>query len=219
MKKRISTVLSLMTLPLMVAALSGCGSYPNSQQAGAESTSPTRKNYTTGNSEGDSTSSDGATPTSSARNTGVAPYRYTVSGVGYDSHTFKVSAGHILKVRFTPGRQNRTQPGTSYTWQYSILGVFIEVGGNSHPTAPLKNGYPSGQPESSSVMDFSDSIGTGCVTTDTGCRKSVTITVNRPNNDDACINYSGYYCPYTRVPDGHPWNGTIEIETDDTNSL
>ena len=88
----------------------------------------------------------------------------------------------------------------------------------------LYNGYGSPQStdagETSGILDYSSSIPQTCSQTDSTCRQQVTITINHPNSDDICIN-SGAYCPtgYAHVPADHPWNGTLLIETDDTDML
>jgi hypothetical protein len=161
------------------------------------------------------TTTDGSsTPT----NTGVAPYTFPINGTGYSSISISVSTSQILKVKFAPGRQNRTIQNTGYTPQYSALGVFIKVGGDTQATALLNNGYYAAA-ESSTALDFSASFTKNCAASNTTCRQQVTITVLQPNDDDACINLGYTYCPYAHVPDGHPWNGTLTVQTDDTNSI
>ncbi|MGK5083322.1 hypothetical protein WDW37_08440 [Bdellovibrionota bacterium FG-1] len=195
----------------------GCGTYSNTKAASAITSSGGAGVATGTDTTTSSPTTTGAT-TTAVRNTGVPPYSFPISGTGYDSHTISVSAGKILKVTFSPGTQDRNQSGTGYTWNYTVLGVFISVGSSTKPTPPLANGYTAGQAQRSDPMDFSGSIHSTCTNSDTKCRQQVTITIQKPNNDDQCFNF-GVGCPYNHVPDGHPWNGTLLVETDDTNSL
>jgi hypothetical protein len=189
----------------------GCGRppYKTTSQGGTN----TDLNLTGDNPGGGDNS--GGTP-----GTGIPAQRFTVQGTGYDTHYFTVKTRSVLKVKFIPGRQDRTQSGTGYTWQYSMLGVFIGVGGTTQPTAPLYNGYGGTTAESSTVMDLSSFYTKTCSSSDTACRQSVTITVTQPNNDDNCINRGVCYPQqWSHVPDNHPWNGTLVVQTDDTDAI
>ena len=139
-------------------------------------------------------------------------YSFTVRGVGYNSTEITVPARKILKIRFTPNAQDSTVSGTGFSPQYSALGVYIKVGTQEQATALLDIN------ESGSIMNFSNAFTKTCATDDADCRETVKVTVYKPNYDYWCINY-GMYCPYTHVYSGHPWNGTLEIQTDDTETL
>jgi hypothetical protein len=138
---------------------------------------------------------------------------FEVRGVGYVSKSFTVKANQKLRLRFSPGRQDRKVSGTGFTPIYAQLGVYIKVGTDEQPTALLSNGLMR-EATSTPVMDFSGSFTKTCGS-NTACRQNVTITVKKPNYDYWCYNY-GLYCAYTHVHDTHPWVGYLEVETDDT---
>jgi len=146
-----------------------------------------------------------------------APYRVAIQGNGYDSHSVTVPVGTVLKVAFIAGKQNAEASGVFYP--YSMLAVYMGVGSNLQPTQLIENGYSGGTAQESTVIDLSSSFTSTCASGSASCRQQVTVIVTQPNNDDACLNsgYSG--CPYAHVPTGHPWNGTLLIQTDDTTSL
>lgn len=160
-------------------------------------------------------------PTSTARpRKGVPPLIIEVRGVGYNKVQTQVVTGKTLKVLFTPGIQDRTVAGTGFSPEYSKMGVYLSAGNSSEqPTEMLSNGYlPMTESQSSHVFDFSGSLGNECPASDASCRRTVVITVSRPNYDYWCLT-SRAYCPYSHVYETHPWNGTLSIETDDTDSL
>jgi hypothetical protein len=150
--------------------------------------------------------------------TGIPVIRQRIEETGYVSTSFSVSAGYKLRIRFTPGIQDKNVAGTGFTPNYSKLGVYITVGSLTQPTPMLSNGFQGGDAQSSHIMDFSQAISAGCSGGGTACRQDVTITVSKPNNDYWCLNW-GQYCPYAHVYESHPWNGVLEIETDDTEAL
>lgn len=147
---------------------------------------------------------------------GAEGYRVKVQGSGYSSHSYSVQTGKVLKVRFIPGKQNQQNDGRFY--QYSMLAVYLGIGEASQPTELVYNGYGGGSALQSSVIDLSDFI-PACESGASNCRQAVVITVSKPSNDDACRNSGYQYCPYSHVPDGHSWNGTLVIQTDDTAAI
>jgi hypothetical protein len=123
----------------------------------------------------------------------------------------------VLRVKVAPGAPTQAVAGTGYTAAYSAMGVYIGVGSTSQATPLLRNGY-YGSAEST-TMDLSSSLPNTCPTsTDPACRRSITVTVSKPNLDYSCLNY-GMYCPYTQAPSNVPWNVTLTIQTDDTQAL
>ncbi|MEK7691956.1 MAG: hypothetical protein AAB425_13155, partial [Bdellovibrionota bacterium] len=85
------------------------------------------------------------------------------------------------------------------------------------PTPLLSNGLAETQ-EQSPIKNYSSAFAKLCQESDQTCRETVTITVYKPNYDYWCFNY-WMYCPHTHVYSTHPWNGTLEIETDETVAL
>ena len=149
----------------------------------------------------------------------MPPVNEQVRGTGYSQKSITVSTRRTLKVSFTPGVQDTNLSGTGYTINYAYMGVFIKVGSETKPTPLLYNGYLGGNAETTTAMDFSSSVPNGCTTSSADtCRQSVTITVKQPNTDFRCLNY-GTNCSHAHVEDGHPWNGTIRVQTDDTDAL
>ncbi len=141
-----------------------------------------------------------------------------VGAIGYTSTSITVKARKVLKLRFTPGMQDETISGSTTKPLYSGLGVYISVGSTSTPTPFLYNGMYGGAAQNSGSMDFSASIPQSCASSDAACREDVTITVSRPNYDWYCLNGQGG-CPWAHVQDTHPWNGTLQVQTDDTQAL
>jgi hypothetical protein len=196
------------TLILLTAIGSGCGSpYPVNRQS--SSTSTTSEPY-----------SQSSTPVSVGASSpgvgGQAPFQVKIQGNGYDSHSVTVTTGNTLKVAFIPGKQNSEANGVFYP--YSMLAVYVGVGTNLQPTQLLYNGYYGQSAQESSVIDLSGAFASKCNSGDTSCRQQVTVIVAQPNDDDSCLN-TGLGCPYSHVPSGHPWNGTLIIETDDTSPI
>jgi hypothetical protein len=151
----------------------------------------------------------GATAAPSGNENGAPPLSFQLEGLGYDkTYTFRVRTRTQLKIRFTPGEQNKTVAGTGFSPQYQSLAVFMKVGSNEQPTSLVALG-------SHHTLEFSNSFTKTCASTNTTCRQTVTITVSKPNYDYWCSNY-GQYCPHTHVYPSHPWNGRIEVQTDDT---
>lgn len=149
---------------------------------------------------------------------------YKVNGVGYTgTATVQVEAGQRLRLRFVPGTQEPFVDNTHFEAVYSRLGVFIKVGGTELDTGILHNGHAQ-QQQQSQILDFSGELN--------GTKQTVTITVSKPNSDYWCLNF-----PYNWIWDGkkyvstcanggyhqmhstHPWNGTLYVETEDTESL
>lgn len=151
--------------------------------------------------------------------TGVPVYSHLIQGTGYTSVSVTVQTNRILKVQFIPGTQDRNVAGTGFTPQYSRMGVYIKVGSQSQPTEMLGNGSSGGDAEKSRILEFSNSFTRSCNRADTTCRQDVTITVEKPNYDYFCL--IGYFpgCPWSHVWETHPWNGTLLVQTDDTDAL
>lgn len=210
-----------MMLGIVVTTFTACGgnsyhvapnrAYSNGIAISDSTADPTVKNNV-------SSSSDGLSSQATAASKGVAPYQMRVSEVGYTSTQIVVKANKVLKVRFTPGVQDGYVAGTGTSPQYSKLGVYITVGTQSQPTPMLSNGLNDGNAQSSNVMDYSSALSNGCADSDTSCRAYVAILIEKPNYDYWCLT-TGYYCPYSHVYSGHPWNGTLEIQTDDTDQI
>ena len=221
MSKRISILLAPALFPLLVA-LTGCGSAygpnGNSLANSGHGVATGGSTDTTTPTSGDTGNTSSAATSTGPRLTGKAPLTFPIQGTGYNSQTVTVSANRYLKVKFTAGRQNRTEAATGRVWQYSILGVFLSAGGTAQPTPPLSTALNGGTPDTSPVIDLSGTFPNNCVSTNVSCRTQVTVTVSQPNNDVACI-YYGIGCPYSHVIDNQAWNGTLTVETDDTNSL
>lgn len=205
---------------MLILASSGCGgqTYSVSKQQDQTSAKPVFSGETQEEPSDDDDDEDGDifTPPEKRPETGVPPLSFRVGTIGYNSVTLSARAGKILKVQFTPGQQDENVKGTSFTPIYSRLGVYINIGGASKPTPMLSNGLTTGTPSSSSAMDFSS--GLPCAQEDDECRRTVAITVTKPNYDYWCYNF-GTDCPWTHIWETHPWHGTLEIETDDTDPL
>ena len=162
----------------------------------------------------------------------LPPLQYSVEGVGYTQVVqFTANVRNVLRIRYTPGQVTTPVGGTGFLASYSQFGAYIKLeasgtAGNGTteldmPTPLMHNGLV--QPaQSSGVMDFSSGLDFG--STDSDSRHQVTITIHMPNYDYWCFILG--YCnpPYTHVYEtstgvGHPWIGTLEIETDDTQAL
>lgn len=150
---------------------------------------------------------------------GIPALNFKVRAVGYNSTSVTVRAGRVLRVIFVPGLQDRAVANTGFYPQYSKLGVYIGIGTSLQATPLLDNGLRSGNMQGSQVIDLSSQISSPCVSSDTACRSEVTITVTKPNTDYSCLNFGGAYCPYQRMYPTHPWNGTLYIQTDDTDPV
>lgn len=216
--------LTIVTSALLLLTQTACLGGAYTAHAPASST-PKKRNYYAPGSQGDveyeddlgsnesSAEDDGSDDSSGG---GTQPlYSFQVRAVGYTAKSFTVRANRTVRVKFFPGRQDRTVSGTGFTPNYAQLGVFIKVGDEKQATALLSNGLIR-EATSSVTMDFSDSFTRTCKTD--SCRQDVRITVMQPNYDYWCYNY-GTYCAYTHVHDTHPWNGTLEVATDDTVGL
>lgn len=172
-----------------------------------QSTEPSNPNTTNTNSALNTSGSSGST----SKSTGKSPYSFRVGATGYVSTTISVRAYKTLKVKFTPGVQDETITDTENYAHYSGLGVFITVGSNTQATPLLYNGLYGGSPQSA-VLDFSSALN------DLSSSNSITIKISQPNTDYSCIHF-GYGCPWSHVSDSHPWHGTLQVQTDDTDSL
>ena len=209
MCKRVSIFILVGTL----AFLTGCG---------AQSLAPKKKaaaaTTTFGTGTSDPTPAPSSTPSPTAPYIGVPPISYRVGAIGYTTDSVTVDARSTLKIRFTPGVQDEKVAGTGYSPQYSKLGVYIQVGSQTKPTPMLPNGMTDPS-QDSGVMDFSRSIDTSlCSAGNPNCRVTVTINITKPNYDYWCLNFQ-QYCPNTTIYSTHPWHGTVQIQTDDTDPL
>jgi hypothetical protein len=195
----------------LITALSGCGQmhYSRVESAGNASTVVWSSSPIPNPSP---------TPSTTSQTNLAAVYSYPVISKPYAPNTalnFMVKANKVLKVRFKPKPTDIPVPGTGYPAQYSMLGVYLMVNGTEKPTPPLYNGLTQAA-EWSPIMDFSAQVPhLNCDVNDTTCREDVVVTVEKPNYDYWCYNY-GSYCPYTKIYGNHPWNGTLEVQTDDT---
>ncbi len=198
----------------------GCGGYSEFKEKSA-----TPKKTASGPDQAPASTSDSfASTTDEAEDTsdGIEPlYETRVEGVGYTSGTYEVPATTELKLRFSPGIQDQKVDGTGFSPTYSQLGVYLTVGSQTVSSGLLSNGAADGSKTNSGILDLSPALAEmpcedGSSTE--GCRKTVTITIEKPNYDYWCFNY-GMYCPHTHVYSTHPWNGTLEIETDETVAL
>jgi hypothetical protein len=146
---------------------------------------------------------------------GYEPETYDVEGIGYDGIIrFTVLAHSRLRVRFRAEMNDRQVAGTGFTPVYSRLGVYLKVWENEAESTMLSNGMYTEQ-RWSPVVDFSDSFPRVCPEGDPLCRQPVEIRIEMPNSDQQTLG-TGYW---THVQAGHPWRGSLQIETDDTNSI
>jgi hypothetical protein len=137
---------------------------------------------------------------------------FQIHGVGLTAVSIKVKANRMLRVRFTPGQQDSVVAGTSTKPLYSRLGAYITVNGFSQVTGMLNNGLRL--PAESATVDLRGTFPTSCGE-DAACRQEVTISVSNPSYDFYCLTY-GTLCPHSLVVSTHPWNATLEVQTDDT---
>ncbi len=212
MKK--GNILKVILLGLIGLVLQGCGGYQYKPNTNTITLTPSQDL----NPMSTSTGTTSVVTDTIAHNPGVPVISMRIDKTGYDvSYTYQVRVKNVLKIKFKPGLQNKTVAGTGWSPNYSQLAVYISIEDDSRPTSLLSNGLLS-PAEESPVLDFSTSFRKTCATGDTACRQLVTITVNKPNYDYWCYNF-GQYCPHTHVWDTHPWNGTLSIQTDDTNAF
>jgi hypothetical protein len=158
-----------------------------------------------------------------------------IKGLGYEEEiTISVETRSRLRVRFVPGQQDAFVGNTNFSPPYSLLSIALQVGNDEEVTAPLSNGLYEPE-EMSDIFDFSQSFRKRCETDEINCQERVRITIKRPQYNYWCIEYpNGFYDPksfqyrnvcygnpygMTRVYESHPWNGTLLIETDYTESL
>lgn len=172
-----------------------------------QSAEPSDQNTTSSNGTLNTSGSSGST----SKSTGKSPYSFRIGATGYVSTSVSVRAYKTLKVKFTPGVQDETITDTQNYAHYSGLGVFITVGSNTQATPLLYNGLYGGSPQNA-VLDFSSALNSLSGTS------SITIKISQPNTDYSCIHF-GYGCPWSHVSDSHPWHGTLQVQTDDTDSL
>lgn len=207
-------------LLVAIAVLStGCvmpGNSPTTQDSQSKSTN-TQNTFPTPLPSPSPSPSPTPSPSPSATPRSGAILSFRAEATGYREAKILVTTRRILRVRFTPGQQDQKVAGTGFSPTYSKLGVYLRVNGTSTPTPMLFNGAGAagGSAQKSGIIDFSGAISAGCAANNSTCSQTVEIVVERPNNDYWCYNY-GMYCPWTNVYDTHPWNGTLEVETDFT---
>lgn len=178
------------------------------------------------NSSGNGWTSVGGSGSSVATigSSGVTSVRVDAIGTNYASITVK--ANSRLRVRFTPGINNKTIAGTGYNPSYGRLQAQIAVsrapyiGSEHHLTGFLSNGKDSAV--ESVVIDLSsDLVGTAECPKAKGssCRNTHTLYVQNPTYD-LCVFRGGWSgCNENPVYSTHPWNAKLQIETDDTGAL
>ncbi len=216
---------ALFLLPALLV-LSSCGPANYPAQSGTDQTNGSAPQYTNTTSTPTPTVTVTATPktttassATSTSNKGVPAFIIPISGIGYSNAiSVSVKTGKVLKVKFAPGAQDRTVAGSGFSPLYSKLGVYITVGTYTQPTEMLSNGYAGGAAQESHIMDFSTSFSNACASSDSGCRQDVIIKIGQPNYDYWCLNYN-MGCPWQKVQENHPWNGTLTIQTDDTDAM
>lgn len=174
-----------------------------------------------GTSSSTTTSSSSAatgSTSSSSTSTGVPPQETRIDAIGATGKGYVwVRVKDRLKVKFRPGLQDKKVSGTGFSPNYSKMSVTLTVGTSNRTTSDLYNGF--NQPaQESSVQNFSSSFTKTCGSTATTCRQWVRVTIEKPRYDYWCLNY-GMYCDMTDVYSTHPWNGTVIIETDDTDPI
>ncbi len=230
-EKKFSCLASVGGLLLMVMS-SGCGPSPReitlqdptllnptpSASSQPQMTTQSTPFQATTSSNTSTMSSSSSAATAETRK-GIPALNFKVRAVGYNATSVTVRAGRVLRVIFVPGMQDRAVANTGFYPQYSKLGVYIGIGTSLQATPLLDNGLRSGNMQGSQVIDLSSQISSSCVGSDTTCRSEVTITVTKPNTDYSCLNFGGAYCPYQRMYPTHPWNGTLYIQTDDTDPV
>jgi len=194
--------------------LTGCGGQTYSRTANGQSLYTVSNVNLPSNTQSDNDSSDtlsSGSSGSSSKTSLIEPYNFKIAAVGYTSTSLSVKALKTLKIKFTPGIQNEPISGTNNYPQYAGLGVFVTVGSTTKTTPLLYNGLFGGNPQSGEI-DFSSALPNNSTSS------KITITISQPNYDFWCINYRAG-CPWSHVSDEHAWNGTLQVQTDDTDSL
>lgn len=163
-------------------------------------------------------SDSGSDSGSESTSTGYPAMQIPINGLGYTNYYVTVPVRKVLKVAFRPGIQTGKVAGTGFTPQYSQMWVQLRVGTDARMTTILSNGLFGGAAQRSTIYDFSEAYTKTCPDSNTSCRQQVKVYVEKPNYDYACINYGGP-CPGTHVQSTHPWNGTLFIQTDDTDAI
>ena len=204
------------TLLISMGVFTGCGQAQVSFASRASAVKASDSNTTPSFSVPASGSNSGAATTSSGR---LPVLKYQINGTGNATQYVSVPTRKTLKIRFIPGVQNKVEALTGATWHYSALSVTVHVGTQIQTLPFLRNGITGGDAESSVVVDFSNAFLSQCAATDSGCSQNITIAIETPRNDDACINYGWMYCPASQIPGQHAWNGTLQVQTDSTEEL
>lgn len=176
------------------------------------------------------------TPTPPSTPTGVAPYSYEFSKLGYETYTTgTITTDNVLKVKF----QVTAEQGNS-VHKASELKVTLVVNGHEVTPTYTSSNYVYGQVgETSNVIDLSSYITPGV---------PATITVKLPANDFYCTYaptpfYYFDYTTYTYEPvnplygsypgcrkavfagtgsghtGAHTWSGVILVQTSATDSI
>lgn len=211
------------TLLALALTASACANYqpksrfrfsPATSSAATSQNTPSSSTGTGNGSWGQGTAS---TTNSQLRcDVGIDPEVYTVNGVGFDDvirYTFMTH--RTLKVRWRAEVNGTPLPGTNFTPQYSMFGVYFQVFETEQATPMLYNGTYGRQQLWSPVLDFNGTFPSLCPNNDSSCRQPVEIQITKPNSDYLYPN-TGFW---THVQEGHTWEISIAVETDDTNSL
>ncbi len=194
----------------------GTTTYEDGTWSGASGTSSSSSGTVTSSSSAATASS--SSTSSSSTSTGTPPQETRVDATGVNGKgSIWVRVKDRLKVKFRPGIQDKKVSGSGFSPNYSRMSVTLTVGTSNRTTSVLYNGF--NQPaQESSVQDFSTAFTKACGATATGCRQWVLVTIEKPKYDYWCLNYQ-MYCDMTDVYSTHPWNGTVTLETDDTDPI
>lgn len=208
------------TLLALALTASACANYqPKSRFRFSASTSSAATSQSSSNTgSGNGSWGQGTNPnTAQLRcDVGLDPEVYTVNGVGFDDvirYTFMTH--HTLKVKWRAEVNGTPLPGTNFTPQYSMFGVYFQVFDTEQATPMLYNGTYGHTQAWSQVLDFSSSFPTLCPNNDPLCRQPVEVQITKPNSDYLYPN-TGFW---THVQEGHTWEISIAVEHEDTNSF
>ena len=152
------------------------------------------------------------------------PLLFEITGVGYDGSAAEMSVvvrtKDVLKVRFQPGINSERVEDSGFVPQYSKLFVHISLGDgyDAEKATPLRPNGVFEAAQASPKLDFSAYIDSNAGPADADGYRDVVINVRKANNNYWCYNY-GMYCTHTHVHHTHPWNGTLIVETDDTQEI
>jgi hypothetical protein len=164
-----------------------------------------------------------STQTSAASSSGsLKPVlKYSIEGTGSGGQQIQVYTKKTLKMRFIPGVQNKVDTQTGQTWHYTAISVTLRVGAQKVTLPFLRNALLQPQADASQIIDLSAAVPALCSDSENSaqCYQNVTVVIENPINDDACINLNWTACPASGVPAGHGWNGQLMVQTDLTEGL